>query len=143
MKQIFVWKNKRKVTFSFQNFFKKLIEQVNDFLKDVLLEMHLCAKTYQSKCIQQIFALSVTRVFTIAEILKIQSKKISNNCVLLHEFSLFYTILALFHSFFHIFTKNSNFQNMLWSYSLKAGCCRKAFFFVVCHHKSTVCFTVV
>ena len=62
---------------------------------------------------------NVTRFSTIVEILKICSTIFSNkntvNCVLLHKFSLFYTILALFHSFFHIFTKNSNFQKMLWS----------------------------
>ena len=33
------------------------------------------------------------------------SNKNSANCILLHKFSLFYTILAIFHKFFHIFTK--------------------------------------
>ena len=51
----------------------------------------------------------MTRVSTIVEILKIWATIFSNknsiNFTLLHIFSLFCTILALFHNFFHIFTK--------------------------------------
>ena len=71
---------------------------------------YLLGKLFFLRPTKKIAAFStVTRVSTIVEFLKnwstIFSNKNSINCILLHKFSLFYTILAIFHNFFHIFTK--------------------------------------
>ena len=67
------------------------------------------SKTNSKRALFHIGVCAVTRVSTIVEILKIWSTIFSNknsvNCILLHKFSLFSAILALFHNFFHIFTK--------------------------------------
>ena len=62
-----------------------------------------------------IATVSVTRVSTIVEILKIWFTKFCNkNCILLHKFLLFYPILALFQKIPNIFTKKfKNFKNAL------------------------------
>ena len=61
--------------------------------------------------------------------------KNSVNCILLHEF-LFFTHFSPFYTiFFHIFTKNSNFQKMLWLHKEKlwrAKCSCRIYFVYYC-----------
>ena len=54
------------------------------------------------------------------------SNEIPVNCTLLHKFSLFYTILALFHNFFHIFTKKSKLSKNALVTLIAQGCAAAA-----------------